>query len=250
MMKVSKEDMVALWAAVDRYVHLDHEAERREWERRLAVIEEAVAGIPTLTLERFVPPIANHVPHLLVFWDENSRSHRPRAGYRETRGRQPIDRPGSRQRHGGPRPADLGLPAQAGRRTARCLALVRHPQRSVALTRARRRQIAALSGCRSGRSRVDESIVVRLGFLGRESFAVRRCDDRPLIAFGDAALGQDLDDGRPAALVESRVGVVLRSLDQDGKRRIGSPARRSPKRDLCRMGSVRSCSPRIRCGTG
>ena len=35
MMKVSKEDMVALLAAVERYVHLDHEAERREWERRI-----------------------------------------------------------------------------------------------------------------------------------------------------------------------------------------------------------------------
>jgi D-glucosaminate-6-phosphate ammonia-lyase len=70
MMKVSKEDMVALLAAVDRYVHLDHEAETREWERRLTVIEEALAGIPTLTTQRFVPPIANHVPHLLVFWDE------------------------------------------------------------------------------------------------------------------------------------------------------------------------------------
>lgn len=69
-MKVSKEDMVALWAAVDRFVHLDHAAEVREWERRIAVIEETVRTIPTVRTERIVPPIANRVPHLLIHWDE------------------------------------------------------------------------------------------------------------------------------------------------------------------------------------
>src|SRR5437870_4799938 len=36
MMKVSKEDMVALLAAVERFVKLDHKAEWREYERRIA----------------------------------------------------------------------------------------------------------------------------------------------------------------------------------------------------------------------
>jgi L-seryl-tRNA(Ser) seleniumtransferase len=70
MMKVSKEDMIALLAAVERYVRIDHQAEWREWERRLAVIELALKDIPTLQCERIVPPIANHVPHLLLFWNE------------------------------------------------------------------------------------------------------------------------------------------------------------------------------------
>jgi L-seryl-tRNA(Ser) seleniumtransferase len=70
MMKVSKEDMIALLAAVERFVKLDHKAEWREWERRLGVIEKAVQDIPTLRSERIVPPIANHVPHLLLAWDE------------------------------------------------------------------------------------------------------------------------------------------------------------------------------------
>jgi L-seryl-tRNA(Ser) seleniumtransferase len=70
MMKVSKEDMIALLAAVERYVRLDHKAELREWERRLGVIEKALEGIPTLRCERIVPPIANHVPHLIITWDE------------------------------------------------------------------------------------------------------------------------------------------------------------------------------------
>jgi L-seryl-tRNA(Ser) seleniumtransferase len=71
MMKVSKEDMIALLAAVERYVRLDHQAEWREWERRLDVIEQALRDIPTLQCERVVPPIANHVPHLILTWDEN-----------------------------------------------------------------------------------------------------------------------------------------------------------------------------------
>jgi L-seryl-tRNA(Ser) seleniumtransferase len=70
MMKVSKEDMVALLAAVERFVRLDHRAELREWERRLGVIERALADVPTLACERIVPPIANHVPHLILTWDE------------------------------------------------------------------------------------------------------------------------------------------------------------------------------------
>jgi L-seryl-tRNA(Ser) seleniumtransferase len=70
MMKVGKEDMVALLAAVERFVRLDHDAEWKEFERRLGVIEEAVKGVPGLSRERVVPPIANHVPHLLLTWDE------------------------------------------------------------------------------------------------------------------------------------------------------------------------------------
>jgi D-glucosaminate-6-phosphate ammonia-lyase len=70
MMKVSKEDMVALLAAVERFVKLDHEAELKEWERRLAAIEKAALEVPAVQCERIVPPIANHVPHLIVSWDE------------------------------------------------------------------------------------------------------------------------------------------------------------------------------------
>jgi L-seryl-tRNA(Ser) seleniumtransferase len=41
-------------------------------ERRIGVIEKAVQDIPTLECERIVPPIANHVPHLILAWDEQS----------------------------------------------------------------------------------------------------------------------------------------------------------------------------------
>jgi L-seryl-tRNA(Ser) seleniumtransferase len=70
MMKVSKEDMIALLAAVERFVRLDHDAERREYERRIGVIEAALRDVPTLQTERITPAIANHVPHLQLSWDE------------------------------------------------------------------------------------------------------------------------------------------------------------------------------------
>jgi len=70
MMKVGKEDMVALLAAVERFVKLDHQAEWKAYERRIGVIEKAVSGIATLQTERIVPAVANHVPHLILAWDE------------------------------------------------------------------------------------------------------------------------------------------------------------------------------------
>ncbi|MCH7687767.1 MAG: aminotransferase class V-fold PLP-dependent enzyme, partial [Planctomycetes bacterium] len=69
-LKVSKETMVAMWAAVERFVNLDHQAQWREWERQIKVIVDTVKNIPTVRTEQVVPPIANHVPHLLIHWDE------------------------------------------------------------------------------------------------------------------------------------------------------------------------------------
>jgi L-seryl-tRNA(Ser) seleniumtransferase len=70
MMKVSKEDMIALLAAVERFVRLDWNALTRQWNERIDRIEHALGDVPTLKCERVVPQIANHVPHLLLTWDE------------------------------------------------------------------------------------------------------------------------------------------------------------------------------------
>jgi L-seryl-tRNA(Ser) seleniumtransferase len=45
-MKVGKEEIAGLVAAVDRYVHLDHEAQHREWERVVRLWAERFAGLP------------------------------------------------------------------------------------------------------------------------------------------------------------------------------------------------------------
>lgn len=69
-MKVGKEDTVALLAAVERFVKLDHNAEMRELARRVTVIGDAVRDLPTVRCEGIIPPVANHVPHLQIAWDE------------------------------------------------------------------------------------------------------------------------------------------------------------------------------------
>ncbi len=72
MMKVSREDLVAMLAAVERFVQLDHAAEWREMERRIGVIEEKLSPIPAVQCERIVPPISNHQPHLIIDWQESA----------------------------------------------------------------------------------------------------------------------------------------------------------------------------------
>jgi L-seryl-tRNA(Ser) seleniumtransferase len=72
-MKVGKEEIVGLVAAVERYVRLDLEAERRGLEAKVDEMKQALGALAGLTLETFVPGIANHVPHLRLTWDEAAR---------------------------------------------------------------------------------------------------------------------------------------------------------------------------------
>lgn len=67
--KADKEDIVAMWAALEFFLKQDHAALWKEWERRVQTIADAVAGIKGVQTEKYVPPIANHVPHLRVRWD-------------------------------------------------------------------------------------------------------------------------------------------------------------------------------------
>jgi seryl-tRNA(Sec) selenium transferase len=72
-MKVSKEEMIGLLAAVERYLKLDHEAETKVLDGRVEHILTAVSKIPGIKGERFVPHIANQVPHLSLQWDEAAK---------------------------------------------------------------------------------------------------------------------------------------------------------------------------------
>ena len=67
--KVGKEEIAGLTRAVELYVEKDHEAEWNEWEERVRVITTAVADIPGVEAEQFVPELANAVPHARVTWD-------------------------------------------------------------------------------------------------------------------------------------------------------------------------------------
>jgi L-seryl-tRNA(Ser) seleniumtransferase len=72
-MKVNKEEMLGLLAAVERYLAKDHVAEQREFDARAEVIRSGVASLPGVKAERFVPDVANHVPHLRISWDPTAK---------------------------------------------------------------------------------------------------------------------------------------------------------------------------------
>ena len=69
-MKVGKEEMIGLLAAVERYLKVDHQAEIAELDNRVSYMVESLSRIKGLKAEKNVPVIANEVPHLLLTWDE------------------------------------------------------------------------------------------------------------------------------------------------------------------------------------
>lgn len=72
-MKVGKEEMIGLLAAVERYMRTDHDAEMRMLEGRVREMMRMLAGVEGIETAVKVPPIANEVPHLAVKWDEAAK---------------------------------------------------------------------------------------------------------------------------------------------------------------------------------
>jgi len=72
-MKVNKEEMLGILAALERYLANDHVAERREFEARAETIRGGVTALPGVKAEIFVPEVANHVAHVRVSWDAAAR---------------------------------------------------------------------------------------------------------------------------------------------------------------------------------
>jgi uncharacterized pyridoxal phosphate-dependent enzyme len=68
-MKVNKEEMVGMLAAIERFVKLDHAANDREYQRRAEVILKSLTGIKGVTASITVPEVANHVAHVKVVLD-------------------------------------------------------------------------------------------------------------------------------------------------------------------------------------
>jgi L-seryl-tRNA(Ser) seleniumtransferase len=67
--KVGKEEIVGLTRALELYLARDHEADWKEWEARVAHIVSRFERIDGVRAERFVPEIANEVPHAAITWD-------------------------------------------------------------------------------------------------------------------------------------------------------------------------------------
>jgi L-seryl-tRNA(Ser) seleniumtransferase len=69
--KVGKEEIVGLTKAVELYTKRDHEAEWQAWEVWVRHILAEAEKVPGVRGERFVPEIANEVPHAAIEWDPN-----------------------------------------------------------------------------------------------------------------------------------------------------------------------------------
>jgi L-seryl-tRNA(Ser) seleniumtransferase len=72
-MKVAKEQIVGMVAAVDWVLSHTEESMQGDYQKRVDLIQAAVNGIPSVTTQTVVPHIANHVPHLLIRFDPSVR---------------------------------------------------------------------------------------------------------------------------------------------------------------------------------
>jgi L-seryl-tRNA(Ser) seleniumtransferase len=69
-MKVAKEQIVGMVAAVDWFLSQSDAGFEAEFRGRADLIAAALKDIPTLKAEIFIPPVANNVPHLLIRYDQ------------------------------------------------------------------------------------------------------------------------------------------------------------------------------------
>jgi uncharacterized pyridoxal phosphate-dependent enzyme len=88
-MKVNKEELVGMLAALQAFVEKDHAREGREFERRAQEIKKSVDAVPSVTSEIFVPEVANHVPHVRVSWNRSTIALDPAAVVRTLQAGEP-----------------------------------------------------------------------------------------------------------------------------------------------------------------
>ena len=72
-MKVGKEELCGVLAAVERYLKVDHQAEYKELDARVTSIRGDLKDIAGVKSDRHIPVIANEVPHVTLQWDESSK---------------------------------------------------------------------------------------------------------------------------------------------------------------------------------
>ncbi|WP_416865201.1 MAG: aminotransferase class V-fold PLP-dependent enzyme [Imperialibacter sp.] len=78
-MKVNKEEVFGMYAALKLYLEKDHEKEWKEWEGRVADITKTVETVPGVKGEMHMPKgRANVFPGLLVKWDQNKVKIKPK----------------------------------------------------------------------------------------------------------------------------------------------------------------------------
>jgi L-seryl-tRNA(Ser) seleniumtransferase len=70
-MKVAKEQIVGMVAAVDWLLGQSDDAMQAEFQGRADRISAQLRRIPTVETRIVVPPVANHIPHLLIRYDQS-----------------------------------------------------------------------------------------------------------------------------------------------------------------------------------
>lgn len=88
-MKVAKEQIVGMVAAIDWLLSQSDAEMEAEFRRRINRITGALKDIPTLRSEVFIPPLANHVPHLLIRYDQDRVKISPLEVAKQMRGGTP-----------------------------------------------------------------------------------------------------------------------------------------------------------------
>tara|TARA_Y200000002_G_scaffold365276_1_gene355037 strand:- start:616 stop:1830 length:1215 start_codon:yes stop_codon:yes gene_type:complete len=70
-MKVNKEEVLGMLAALELYLNKDHQAEWKMWEDQIDLISESAKSVGGVETTIHVPPHANHVPSLKIRWDQS-----------------------------------------------------------------------------------------------------------------------------------------------------------------------------------
>ena len=70
-MKVNKEEVLGMLAALELYLQKDHKAEWAMWEAQIKLISDSALKIKGVETEVHVPKYANHVPSLRLRWNQN-----------------------------------------------------------------------------------------------------------------------------------------------------------------------------------
>jgi len=70
--KISKETMIGMLAAVERYKRLDHAAEWSAWKAQVDHIKSVMDQVPGVETGYVPKEVTNHVPRLYVKWDEKA----------------------------------------------------------------------------------------------------------------------------------------------------------------------------------
>ena len=109
--KVAKEQIVGMVAAIDWLLDQSDQSMEKEFRNRAQRVTAELKGVPTIDAQIFTPPLANHVPHLLVRYDQAKLRISPKDVLQALRQGSPAIElnPASGATHGG----SAGLPVDA-----------------------------------------------------------------------------------------------------------------------------------------